>query len=147
VFWSQILLTGGGSLDTKPKVEALRVGQGESFRFLRWNAEDVTDVDAISPDDKTYRFKGSGDTWHCHRHRAGRYADRRGGQSPPLPLVHYRRKHWPVNLPPHPLLPPQIHLRHNRPQIALRSLASEFVVGMRPGALRRKRAKRMFGKR
>ena len=53
-------------MTTKPKVEMLNVGAGESFRFLQWNANDVTDVEALGPDGKAYRYKGAGDTWHCH---------------------------------------------------------------------------------
>ncbi|MBN2295851.1 MAG: AraC family transcriptional regulator [Pirellulales bacterium] len=41
----------------KPKVESAPLGQGESFRVLRWNDRDVTDVEAIEPDGKTYHFR------------------------------------------------------------------------------------------
>jgi AraC-like DNA-binding protein len=50
----------------KPKVEPLRLLPDESFRLLRWNELDITEVEAIGADGKSYPFKGAGDVWHCH---------------------------------------------------------------------------------
>jgi AraC-like DNA-binding protein len=53
-------------LPVKPKIELLHLLPDESFRLLRWNERDVTDVEAIGADGRTHPFKGAGDVWHCH---------------------------------------------------------------------------------
>jgi AraC-like DNA-binding protein len=47
-------------------MEPLHLLPDESFRLLRWNAFDVTDVAAIGADGHAHPYRGAGDVWHSH---------------------------------------------------------------------------------